>query len=297
MRALCTCLVSVAIASASAMRVMISGAGGQTGQLVFRKMLSRPETFQPVGLVRTDESHAALLDSGVPAAATVVWDVTEPGPVSSLGGCDAFVICTSAKPAPTETIDQATGRPVFGFLPNGQPQQVDWLGQKAQIDAALAGGVRHIVICSSMGGTSPEHMLNKLGRDEADPSTGNILRWKRKAEVYLIEQCAERPEVSYTVVHPGGLVNEPGGRRELLLGVDDVVAGMENRNVPRDDVAEVLLQALLHPAYRNRSVDLVSKPEGEGPPTADFGALIASCLPNGESCDYKLGKAEGAPAI
>ena len=37
--------------------------------------------------------------------------------------------------------------------------------------------------------------------------------------------------------------------------------GTENRNVPRDDVAEVLLQSLLLPALKNRAVDLVSKPD------------------------------------
>ena len=35
--------------------------------------------------------------------------------------------------------------------------------------------------------------------------------------------------------------------------------GTENRNVPREDVAEVLLQSLLLPALKNRAVDLVSK--------------------------------------
>jgi hypothetical protein len=37
-----------------------------------------------------------------------------------------------------------------------------------------------------------------------------------------------------------------------------LLTGTENRNVPRDDVAEVLLQSLLVPALKNRAVDLVS---------------------------------------
>ena len=54
--------------------------------------------------------------------------------------------------------------------------QVDWLGQKAQIDAAREAGVKRVVLISSMGVTDESNSLNKLG-------DGNILIWKRKAEV------------------------------------------------------------------------------------------------------------------
>lgn len=55
-----------------------------------------------------------------------------------------------------------------------------------------------------MGGTDPENFLNKLGG-------GNVLLWKRKAEQYLIASGLD-----YTIIHPGGLTDEPGGRRELV---------------------------------------------------------------------------------
>ena len=63
--------------------------------------------------------------------------------------------------------------------------QVDWIGQKTQIDLAKDAGVKHIVIVGSMGGTDENHMLNSIGN-------GKILIWKRKAEQYLIDsgvQC------------------------------------------------------------------------------------------------------------
>ena len=73
-------------------------------------------------------------------------------------------------------------------------QVVDWLGQKNQVDAALAQGPRtHVVVCSSMGGTDPSNMLNALGRTTKEDGTtegGEILLWKRKAEVGLV---GERP--------------------------------------------------------------------------------------------------------
>ena len=165
----------------AALKVFVSGAGGQTGQSV-RKMLARPE-FSPVGVVRSEESKAVLVESGVPAESVIACDVCDADAVmSAMAGCEAVVIATSAKPAPTGEM-KAAGGPVFGF-PNGQPEAVDWLGQKSQIDAAAAQGPgTHVVICSSMGGTDPNHMLNSLGRETLeDGSTkgGEILKWKRK---------------------------------------------------------------------------------------------------------------------
>ncbi len=71
--------------------------------------------------------------------------------------------------------------------------QVDWIGQKAQIDAAKAAGVRRVVLISSMGGTDRSNRLNAI-------ANGNILVFKRQAEEYLMESGLE-----YTILHPGGL--------------------------------------------------------------------------------------------
>jgi len=131
-----------------------------------------------------------------------------------------------------------------------------------------------------MGGTDPENNLNKLGRD-SDGGGGNILLWKRKAEKYLIDSG-----LTYTIVHAGGLRNDEGGRRELVVGIDDQELGTDNRSIPRADVAEVLIQSLLYDSYKNRSFDLRSKPEGEGTPTKDFDKLLKELKGN---CDYSLG--------
>lgn len=53
-------------------------------------------------------------------------------------------------------------RPEFDWKGNQLPEQVDWVGQRAQIDAAVAAGVQHVVLVGSMGGTQPENMLNKV---------------------------------------------------------------------------------------------------------------------------------------
>jgi len=132
-----------------------------------------------------------------------------------------------------------------------------------------------------MGGTDANHMLNRFGRN-ADGSGGNILQWKRKAEKYLIDSG-----MTYTIVHPGGLLNEPGGRRELVAGIDDQLLAQETRSIPREDVAEVMVQSLSYKEFNNRSFDLVSKPDSGDAVQVDFESLLAPL--EGGNCDYSLG--------
>mmetsp|Transcript_16966 Transcript_16966/g.20391 ORF Transcript_16966/g.20391 Transcript_16966/m.20391 type:complete len:291 (-) Transcript_16966:52-924(-) len=266
-------------------KVLISGAGGQTGQSLFRKILALPDEFEPLGLVRTEESKSNLVASGIPESKVAVVDVTDTAAVQSVAtGCSTFFICTSAKPKPTGDANPETGRPIFGF-PDGSPEEVDWHGQKIQIDAC--GPDTHVVLCSTMGGTDSNHMLNRIGQttnEDGSTSGGNIVKWKRKAEVYLID--SGKP---YTIVHPGGLKNEPGGERELVLGVDDGMEGTESRTVPREDVAELMLQAAKNQdVYMYRSFDLRAKEKDDGTTTTDFRALVETL--GGRNCDYSLGE-------
>lgn len=89
----------------------------------------------------------------------------------------------------------------------------------------------------------------------------------------------------YTIIHPGGLKDDPGSQRTLLMDVDDklISEGATNRSVPRADVARVAVASLELEAAKNRSVDLASK---EGTPTtdADIEGLFNAC----GNCDYKL---------
>merc|ERR1712037_588405 len=128
-------------------------------------------------------------------------------------------------------------------------------GGRAAIDAAAKAGVVNVIYVGSMGGTKPEHFLNKMGG-------GNILLWKRKAELYLV-----RSGLAYTIIHPGGLLPHfgakpvPGGERELLVGTNDALMDDEakKRCIPREDLAEVVLQCALEPtATKNLTFDLSS---------------------------------------
>ncbi len=127
-----------------------------------------------------------------------------------------------ARPAhPSPPTPHPARRPSFKWKEGQTPEQVDWLGQKLQIDAAKAAGVRQVVLVGSMGGTDPENMLNKLVGDDG----GNILQWKRRAEQYLVGSGLE-----YTIIHPGGVYVWGGGWLGVGGGTLGVLSGVGQRH-------------------------------------------------------------------
>eukprot|EP00244_Chara_vulgaris_P009503 TRINITY_DN4052_c0_g1_i3.p1 TRINITY_DN4052_c0_g1~~TRINITY_DN4052_c0_g1_i3.p1 ORF type:complete len:389 (-),score=73.26 TRINITY_DN4052_c0_g1_i3:345-1511(-) len=249
------------------LKVVVTGAGGRTGRLVYQKLKERSGEFTVSGVVRREESKevlgAASPDSGHNVAVADVRDISSLQPCLE-GGLDALVIVTSAVPKMKPGFDPSKGgRPEMFFEDGCYPEQVDWLGQKNQIDAAKAAGVKQIVVVGSMGGTNKDHPLNKL-------ANGNILIFKRQAEQYLVDSG-----VPYTIVRAGGLLDKDGGKRQLLFSKDDKLLETTTRSIPRADVAEVCVQALLCPEALNKAFDLASLDEGQGTPTTDFAAAFS----------------------
>jgi len=136
-----------------------------------------------------------------------------------------------------------------------------------------------------MGGTDPNNMLNKLVGEDG----GNILQWKRRAEQYLVASG-----LTYTIIHPGGLVDTEGGKRQLVVGVDDSLLKRTVRNIPRADVAALAVGCVGLKEAQDKSFDVCAEAEGEGQPTTDWAALLASL--NGASCDYSINSQTGAAA-
>ncbi|CAN1275333.1 Uncharacterized protein At2g37660, chloroplastic [Linum perenne] len=231
------------------------------GSIVYKKLKERSDHYTARGLVRSAESKEKVGGSDD----VYVGDIRDAESiVPAIQGIDALVILTSAVPKMKPGFDPSKGeRPEFYFEEGSFPEQVDWIGQKNQIDAAKAAGVKQIVLVGSMGGTNLNHPLNSLGN-------GNILVWKRKAEQYLADSG-----LPYTIIRAGGLQDKEGGIRELLVGKDDELLQTETRTIARADVAEVCLQALQYEEAQFKAFDLASKPEGTGTPTTDFKALFS----------------------
>ena len=157
----------MASGSSNIKKIVVTGAGGRTGKLAVEHLLSRPESFSAVAVARSEK---ALKDFAAKGASTAVVDVTAEGAeaalVSAFSGADAVIIATSAVPkiqkrslvkiALAKLFRKQGARPTFtwkGGNEKGAPVEVDWLGQKMQIDAAVKAGVKRVVIVSSMGVT------------------------------------------------------------------------------------------------------------------------------------------------
>ncbi|MBE9171060.1 SDR family oxidoreductase [Pleurocapsales cyanobacterium LEGE 06147] len=247
-------------------KVLVTGATGRTGSLVLEKLRQHPNEFEPIGFARTEAKAKELFGS---TESFFFGNIKDKATLTSaLEGCHALVILTSAVPK-LKAPPQPGQRPEFEFESGGFPEEVDWLGQKNQIDAAKEAGVEHIVLVGSMGGTNPNHPLNRIGN-------GNILIWKRKAEQYSIDSGLD-----YTIIRAGGLLDEPGGKRELIVGKNDTLLtnppnGIPT-SIPRTEVASLVVQALREPNARNKAFDVISKPEDEPSAviTSNMSALFA----------------------
>ncbi|XP_027926847.1 uncharacterized protein At5g02240-like isoform X1 [Vigna unguiculata] len=254
---------------AAKITVLVTGAGGRTGKIVYKKLKERPNEYVARGLVRREESKEKI--GG--ADEIYVGDIRDAeNIVAAFQGIDALIILTSAMPRIKPGFDPTKQkRPKYYFEEGAFPEQaqcsehceVDWIGQKNQIDSAKAAGVKQIVLVGSMGGTDVNHPVNKMCK-------GNILSWKRKAEQYLADSG-----IPYTIIRCGAFENEEGGLRELITGKDDEMLKIETKTIPRADVAEACIQALNYEEAKFKAFDLASKPEGAGSPTKDFRALFS----------------------
>ena len=284
---------AVSTVRSSASTVVVTGAGGRTGKLVAQK-LSQQNKFTDIrAVIRSNKGDLEKI--GIKSYCVDVSAGRKEDYQEAFNGADAVIIATSAIPKlniwslPKVFWAKLTGGPAvmpdFNWKEGQRPEQVDWLGQKAQIDAAVDAKVKHIVLISSMGGTQDGqegrtmNMLNKLG-------SGNILLWKRKAEQYLMASG-----MKYTIIHPGGLLDEAGGTRQVILGVDDQLLSRKVRSIPRADVAELCILSLLTPEAINRSFDAIAPPyedaSGQAPPLDwDLASLLKPL--EGKNCDYTI---------
>lgn len=240
--------------------VLVTGATGRTGSIVLQKIRQKEDDFEGIGFARSRSKAQELFGT---TEGFYFGDIRDQNSLeSAIKNCDALIIVTSA--TPQMKAQPAEGeRPEFTYPEDATPEIIDYQGQVNQIDAAKKAGVEQIIVMGSMGGTNENHPLNKLGN-------GNILIWKRKAEQYLIDSG-----INYTIVRAGGLLNESGGKRKLLVGKDDTLLQRESPTIPREDVAEVMVQALSIPEAKNKAFDVVSEETSPGEVTSDFSALFA----------------------
>jgi len=218
-----------------------SSGSGSVHIVDFAQGLS-PDTTEEQDQQSTSEAELKLRAAfrGCRAVVVASGAVAEPQLWSSLA--------SGAHVAASRLLSAALGRAATGnaaFVPvatwkGGQaPREVDWLGARRIFRAFFAavaeqeeecegrdggggGGVGgHVVLISSAGGCDPGHFLNRI-------AAGEVLNWKRRAEMDLIGLCAggaaaaadggkntkqkpsSAPQMTYTILHPNHLID--GGR-------------------------------------------------------------------------------------
>ncbi|MGZ5378892.1 MAG: NAD(P)H-binding protein [Mycobacterium sp.] len=210
------------------MRVVIAGGHGKIALILERLLSQRGDTA--VGLIRNPDHVADVEAAG---GEPIVIDL-EAAPAADIAAhlqdADAVVFAAGAGPGSGAA----------------RKQTVDCDAAILLADAAETAGVRHYVMVSAIGADveAPD--------DIGDPVFVAYLRAKGAAD----EAIRAREALDATVVRPGHLTNDAGtGRVEIS---DQTGHG----DIPREDVAAVLLAVLDSPATAGQTFEVIS---GETP--------------------------------
>jgi uncharacterized protein YbjT (DUF2867 family) len=230
------CTVAWAGAHQSAETVLVVGATGRTGKLIVPELIT--QGYQVRAFVRDAEKAREVLG---PDVALVTGDLTDPSTI----------------PPALENVQMVISAVGAGGG-KASPEAVDYQGVKNLAEASAAADVQQIVLLSSMGVTHEDHPLNKM--------FSNVLIWKARGE-----QAVRDSGVPYTIVRPGGLVNEPadGGK---VVGIQGDPR-LDSAVIPRADVAKVCVAAIAEPAARNKTLEIIRE---DGEPVADWGGFFAA---------------------
>jgi len=240
--------------------IVVTGAGGRTGSKLCLELENLDLGIKELRCVVHSFRGERKLQKLQKLFNTYIADIyrNPENLAGAMEGADTLVILTSAMPkikkrsiaklGLAKLFRRKLGRPSFRYKQT--PEQVDWIGQKNQIDMAKEAGVKHVVLVSSMGGTDPNNSLNKIG-------DGNILLWKRKAEQYLINSG-----LKYTIIHPGGLTDSKTGVSMIpIAGVDDELLARNQRSISRADLVDIVGNAIFEESAIGKSFDVIASEE------------------------------------
>ena len=226
-----------------AMRIAVAGGHGKVARHLTRALAERGDV--PLALIRSLDQVDDVTRDG--AEATVldlercnVQDVT-----GAITGADAVVFAAGAGPG------SGTAR----------KDTVDRGAAQLLAEAAVAAGVRRYVLVSAMG-------VDDAPANDVDEVFAAYLRAKAASEQDLRSRALD-----WTVLRPGRLTDDPATglvRLEAHHQSREIADGIPS-DVPRADVAGVLLALLLEPATAGLTLELTS---GRVPVAAAVAAVL-----------------------
>ncbi|MFS0722276.1 SDR family oxidoreductase [Paenibacillus sp. 1P07SE] len=202
------------------MKVLIIGANGKIGQLLVKQMLADKQHV-PVAMVRKEEQAASFRAQGVES---VLADLEAPVEeiAEAARTCDAIVFTAGSG----------------GSTGADKTILIDLDGAVKAMEAAEQAGISRFVIVSALGAESRERWSDSI-------------RHYHAAKHYA-DRILESSELIYTILRPGGLLDDPGSGRISLK------TPAHEGSIPREDVAAVIAAVLDNPATYRKSYDLVS---------------------------------------
>jgi uncharacterized protein YbjT (DUF2867 family) len=186
--------------------VVVAGGAGKIGLRLLR--LLNQNGHRGRGLIRKEEQSAALRSAGGEPALVDLETVSVPDLAIAVKGADAIVFAAGAGPGSGEE----------------RKWTVDYGGAVKLIEAAPHEGIRRYAIVSSVGANE---------RPEGNEGFAVYLQAKHDADEKLRESGLD-----YTIVRPGGLTDDAG------TGKVSIAQHLDRSEIPRDDVAAVLLASL-----------------------------------------------------
>lgn len=202
------------------MNVLVVGANGQIGKQVVEK-LHQSREHSVKAMVRKEEQAAAWKEQGIE---TVLSDLE--GSVEKLTqafkGADAIIFTAGSG----------------GHTGPDKTLLIDLDGAVKTMEAANAAGVERYVLVSAYDAHKREN-------------------WHASMRPYYVakhyaDRLLEDSSLNYTIVRPGGLVNEPG------VGQVAVGEAAKPGTISREDVANVLIATLNNEKTYNKSFNVVS---------------------------------------
>ena len=206
------------------MRVAIAGGHGQIALRLARLLSARGD--EVVALIRNPDQSADVREAGAEPAVIDLEHAGEDEIAQAISGFEAVVFSAGAGPG--------SG--------SGRKETMDYGGAVKLIGAANRAGISRYVMVSAIDANADA---------PGDDTFSVYLRAKGRAD-----DAVRASGLEATVVRPGGLTNAPGTGR-VSLGEH-----LRHGQVPRDDVAAVLVAVLDSPNTIGRTVDLVG---GETP--------------------------------
>ncbi|MFK3958598.1 SDR family oxidoreductase [Guptibacillus hwajinpoensis] len=202
------------------MNVLVIGANGQVGQKVVN-LLDNNKDHSLKAMVRKKEQADELANRGIESVVASLEDSVDT--ISeAMKGSDAVIFAAGSG----------------GSTGSDKTLLVDLDGAVKTIEAAEKLGIKRYVMLSALQAHNRENWSEAL--------------LPYYAAKHYADKALEASSLDYTIVRPGGLLNEEG------TGEVSIAENLGRGSIPREDVAEVIVSTLMKQNTIRRSFDLIS---------------------------------------